>query len=63
MMNIPPGEAKALTLWEYEALLHHWNAAHSTGDDVEPPDPATTQKLIDMINSDPKLHGPREKAH
>lgn len=54
MMNIPPSEAKALSMWEYEALLFHWNDAHST--DVQPPDPALTMKLIDRINMDPKLH-------
>lgn len=63
MMNIPPSEAKALALWEYEALLHHWNAAHSTGDDSEPPDHDKTQRMIDRVNSDPKLHGAKAKAH
>lgn len=59
MMHIPPGDAKALSLWEYEALLHHWNKAHNGGDDVEAPDHAMTQKLIDRINADPRLHGPK----
>lgn len=54
MMNIPPSETKRLSLWEYEAMLFNWNKAHSTGD-VEPADPVKTQKLIDRINSDPKL--------
>lgn len=55
MMNIAPSEAKALTLWEYDSLLHHWNEAHST--EVQPPDHAKTQALIDKINLDPKLFG------
>jgi len=55
MMNIPPRDAKALTMREYEMLLHHWNEAHDSGD-VEPPDHETTQKLIDRINSDPRLY-------
>lgn len=55
MMNIPPSDAKAMSLWEYEALLHHWNSAHKT-DDVQAPDHESTQKLIDRINADPRLH-------
>lgn len=45
-----------MSLWEYEARLWHWNEAHGGGDDVQPPDPHTTQRLIDKINSDPRLH-------
>lgn len=38
MMNIPPSEAKQLTLAEYEGLMHHWNASHDTGEpELEPP--------------------------
>lgn len=55
MMNIGPGDARTLSLWEYEVMLHHWNAAHSTVDDVQAPDPKKTQALIDRINTDPKL--------
>jgi hypothetical protein len=55
MMNIPPSEAKALSLWEYEALLHNWNKAHDTGDDIAPPDPEMTQRIIDRINALPNL--------
>ena len=56
MMNIPPGEAAKMSLWDYEALLWHWNEAHGGDDDIEPPDPHVTQRLIDRINSDPLLH-------
>lgn len=55
MMNIGPGDARTLSLWEYEALLHHWNEAHGSSD-VKPPDHEMTQRLIDQINSDPRLH-------
>lgn len=41
-------------MWEYEALLYHWNEAHSTGD-VQAPDPATAIPLLDRINADPRL--------
>jgi hypothetical protein len=36
-MNVQPSELKRLSLWEYEALLSRWNAAHASADDeVEP---------------------------
>jgi hypothetical protein len=55
-MNIPPSEAKALSLWEDEALLWNWNEAHNVEGDG-PPDPETTQALLDKINADPRLTG------
>lgn len=55
MMNIPPSEAKALSLWEYDALMAGWNAAHSEGDDAPIVDHATTQRLIDDLRSRPEL--------
>lgn len=61
MMNIGPGDARALSLWEYEALLHHWNKAHST-DDIKAPDPEATQRMLDKINSDPRFTGAVVKA-
>ncbi len=61
MMHLPPSEAKALSMWEYEAMLHGWNEAHRSGDDVEAPDPDKTQKLIDRINLDPKLFEGKSK--
>ena len=63
MMGAPPSEAKALSLWEYEALIFHWNDAHSTGEDHDPPaNRDLMEKLIDRINADPPLHGARKKA-
>lgn len=35
-MNVPPSEAKRLTLWEYEALLVNWNYLHDTDPQPEP---------------------------
>lgn len=55
-MNIPPSDARLLSLWEYEALLWNWNDAHS-GIDVEPPDPHKAQAIIDKLNADPRLTG------
>lgn len=37
MGGIPPSEAKALTLYEYQALIHNWELAHATGESIEPP--------------------------
>ncbi len=55
MMNIPVEAAAALALWEYEALLWHWNDAHSSGDDIEAPDPERAIAMLDRINADPRL--------
>lgn len=54
MMGIPPSEAKALSLWEYEAILHHWNEAHGTGE-IEIVDPEITQRHIDRLLAHPEL--------
>jgi hypothetical protein len=42
MMNVPPPEARRLTLFDYQALLHNWQAAHATGD--EPPEPPSIEE-------------------
>jgi hypothetical protein len=55
MMGIPPSEADRLDLRTYEALLFHWNEAHASGDDIDPPDPAFALPLLDRINADPRL--------
>lgn len=58
-MNIPPPAAKALSMWEYEALVYHWNKAHAAGgpgaDHDPPPDRARMDRLIERINADPSL--------
>lgn len=51
MMNIPPSDTRALSLWEYEALLHNWNKAHNVDGDVTPPDPEKTQRMVDRVNA------------
>jgi hypothetical protein len=45
-MGVPPGEAKALTLWEYEALLREWNSRLDPEGDLEP---VTVQKWEDTV--------------
>lgn len=57
MMNIPPSEAGRLSLHAYEGMLHHWNAAHATGDDIKAPDAAKAQAMMDRINADPRFTG------
>lgn len=56
-MNIPPSEAKALSIYEYEALLWQWNDARA-GDEADAPpivDHAITQRLMDNLASRPDL--------
>jgi hypothetical protein len=57
MMNIPPSEAKLLSLHDYESILWHWNDAQQSGDDPDALDAEATMKLIDAINADPRLTG------
>jgi hypothetical protein len=58
MMNIPPSEAERLSLPDYESILFHWNESHKGGD-VEAPDPEVALAMVDRINADPRLTGPR----
>lgn len=51
MMNIPPAEAKKLTLYEYGALVHNWQAAHSTEDQIEPPSIEETEERMRRLEA------------
>lgn len=42
MGGMQPSEAKRLTLYEYQAMLHNWEQAHKTGD--EPPEAPTVEE-------------------
>jgi hypothetical protein len=55
MMNIPPDQAKDMSLQEYEARLFHWNEAHDFNGDGDAPDPEVVMPLLDRINADPRL--------
>lgn len=55
MMNIPPSEVDALSLWKYEALLYHWNEAHNPDAEPDIVDPEVTQRLIDGLKDRPEL--------
>jgi hypothetical protein len=57
MMNIPPSEARQLSLYDYESMLWNWNDAQGS-DDGGYPDPERTEALIARINADPSLTGP-----
>jgi hypothetical protein len=59
-MNIPPSEARELSLYEYEGLLWNWNDAHGGDSAGEVPDADTTMVLIDRINADPRFTGARK---
>jgi hypothetical protein len=50
MMKIPPSEAKRLTLYDYDALLYNWQAAHETGEELpEPPSIEETEARRDAL--------------
>lgn len=53
MMNIPPSEANALGLWEYEALIWNWNQLHKSEPDA--PTYQETQAMIDALKAQPEL--------
>jgi hypothetical protein len=53
MMGLGSADVERMSLWEYESRLYHWNEAH--GGDDKAPDPVETQKVLDLINMDPRL--------
>jgi hypothetical protein len=55
MMNIPPSEARAFSLEEYEARLFHWNKAHDTGTNDDAPDGEEAMRVLAAANSDERL--------
>jgi hypothetical protein len=55
MMGLGKADTETMSLWEYESRLYHWNEAHGDGNDIAPPDPELTQRLIDKINNSPEL--------
>lgn len=54
MMNMQPSEAKALSLYEYEMMLHNWAKAHDP-DHVDIVAPDVTQDLITKLKAKPEL--------
>lgn len=54
MMNVPPSEAAELSLYDYEAMLWHWNEVHRTGE-VDPPDPDMAMAILERANATPQL--------
>lgn len=55
MMGLGHADILAMSLWEYESRLYHWNEAHGGGDGVAPPDPETAMRILDKINRDDRL--------
>jgi hypothetical protein len=51
MMNIPPDQAKDMSLQEYEARLFHWNEAHDFNGDGDTPDPEVVRPLRQPLAS------------
>lgn len=69
MMGIGARDAAEMSLWEYEARLHHWNKAHAR-DSGEPKVPhEITEAKIEalknmpgMLSSTPPQGGKPERA-
>lgn len=55
MMNVPPEEVRHMSLWEYEALLFHWNEAHSLDGGPDAPDPEVAMRILKRANDTPAL--------
>jgi hypothetical protein len=50
MMGIQPSEAKALTWWEYQAMLWTWNDRHKPVDEeIEAPDAEYVARQMALI--------------
>lgn len=55
MMGVTVSDARSLSLWEYEALLHHWNRAHGGEEPIDPEDAEATVARLAEINLDPRF--------
>ena len=52
MGGIQPSEAKSLTLYEYQAMLHNWEQAHKTGEETpEPPSVEETERRREALEA------------
>lgn len=53
MMNVPPSEANDLGLYEYQAMIWHWNKLHQS----EPDGPSIdeTKAMISALKANPEL--------
>jgi hypothetical protein len=54
-MGIPPSEAKALSLWEYEAILIEWNHARDPDADLPVFTVDMFDKALDLFEQNPHL--------
>lgn len=55
MMNVPPSEAGALSLWAYEALLYNWNRIHNPDAVADVPHPDIMEKKIAGLKARPEM--------
>lgn len=55
MMNVPPSEAKALSLYDYQALLHNWQIANESEDDT-PPDEDAVAGMFERMRASGMVH-------
>ncbi len=54
MMNIGPSDARALTLYEYQALLYNWEQAHAT--DEPAPDEDAVAGMFERMRAKGMVH-------
>lgn len=50
-MGLGKADTDAMSLYEYEMRVWHWNEAEGDSEEPALPDRAATQRLIDKINS------------
>lgn len=54
MMGVSAGDARAMSFYEYEMRVSHWNDIHGEKE-IEIVDPEVTQGLIDRLREHPDL--------
>lgn len=55
MMGLSLAETDALSLHDYEELLHNWNEAHALDGEPDPPDPEMAMAILEKANRDERL--------
>jgi 16S rRNA G527 N7-methylase RsmG len=55
MMGLSLAEGDALSLHDYEQILHNWNEAHNTTGEMDAPDPELAMAILEKANRDERL--------
>lgn len=48
-------QVEAMSLYEYEERLFHWNEAHALDGDVDAPDPEIAMAILEKIRANPAM--------